>query len=202
MHFQNNHNTTTIPGRLNRSICFKFESLLFCILLVFFEFVKMFLNVKVLGALVVVFLVGDAIGSESVNPTLNDPCVKKCHVTFDYRPFCGSDNYTYPTPSYLSCFKSCNISITKAYDGPCKQKLENVTDVPAVVAAKASESDKHDSLEEHPCVKKCPKTQDLRPFCGSDNHTYGNKSYLGCFKKCNISVTMAYDGPCKGTPKQ
>ncbi|XP_065216591.1 serine protease inhibitor dipetalogastin-like [Planococcus citri] len=179
----------------------------------------MFLNVKVLGAMAVVFLVGDAIGSESGNPVFDNPCMKVCPTTKEYIPFCGSDNYTYGTSSILNCFKKCNVSVTKAYDGPCEQELENVEeneneeddeeniegyneDVTTAGADKASESDRRSPLEEHPCVKMCSKMKDVRPFCGSDNYTYVNRSYLGCFKKCNIPVTMAYDGPCKRIPIQ
>ncbi|XP_065210635.1 serine protease inhibitor dipetalogastin-like [Planococcus citri] len=138
-----------------------------------------FNSIKVLALAMMAFSVHIASCTES-NPIYNNECVKKCVVTSDYTPFCGSDNQTYPTNDILGCFQDCRIQITKAYDGECK--------------AKASQKN---PIFDDPCVKKCQITADYTPFCGSDNQDYPTKGYLTCFTNCKKPITMAHEGKCQ-----
>lgn len=138
-----------------------------------------FNNMKVLALAMMAFSIDIASCTES-NPIYNNECVKKCAVTADYTPFCGSDNQTYPTKDILGCFDGCKIQITKAYDGECK--------------AKASQKN---PIFDDPCVKKCQITADYTPFCGSDNQDYPTKGYLTCFTNCKKPITMAHEGKCQ-----
>lgn len=143
----------------------------------------MFCNVKVYAFVLVSVLAGASCAptdSVTANPIYDNPCVKTCRVTHDYRLSCGSDNHHYTTPSFYKCFASCGIKIEKAYDGPCK---------PSNPSSSVKDSET--------CMSRCPVTQDYRPFCGSDNETYSTTGMLTCFQTCGINVTEVYRGKCK-----
>ncbi|XP_065210623.1 uncharacterized protein LOC135838790 [Planococcus citri] len=54
----------------------------------------------------------------------------------------------------------------------------------------------HHPTSNESCLKNCPVTADYTPFCGSDNQTHVTHGLLTCYQRCNIPITVAYEGRC------
>ncbi|XP_076678047.1 uncharacterized protein LOC143374078 [Andrena cerasifolii] len=48
-----------------------------------------------------------------------DACVKRCPVTLEYNPVCGTDNQAYDNPGLLNCAATCGKDVKLSYPGIC-----------------------------------------------------------------------------------
>ena len=48
-----------------------------------------------------------------------DACIKRCPVTFEYNPVCGTDNQAYDNPGLLNCAATCGKDVRISYPGIC-----------------------------------------------------------------------------------
>ncbi|XP_011497428.1 PREDICTED: serine protease inhibitor dipetalogastin-like isoform X2 [Ceratosolen solmsi marchali] len=108
--------------------------------------------------------------------------INKCNCMYndEYDPICGTDGYTYPNLSAMSCVTECNNpSLQVVHYGSCNdnQKPHNYGAVRC----------------------NCVSSSEIyRPICANNGITYDNLSLFSCAQKClNRSLKILYENPCR-----
>ncbi|XP_026319218.1 ovoinhibitor-like [Hyposmocoma kahamanoa] len=112
-------------------------------------------------------------------------CIKKCPVTTEHNPVCGSNGVTYENPGHFMCAHFCDIKVHFVSNGECAEST-TVTSTTQII----------DPEETARCVQNCPVTSEYNPKCGSNGVTYANPGRLECAAFCGVKVTEAYSGMC------
>ncbi|XP_044259055.1 agrin-like [Tribolium madens] len=120
-------------------------------------------------------------------------CVKRCPSLSTYDPVCGTDNMNYDHESKLYCAKKCGRMVDKLHDGICTPP---VTSTMTTTSATQSFGTLNSS-----CFKRCPKTTEYNPVCGTNNVTYDNPSRFKCAQMCGINAEIRNNGPCSSKPQ-
>ncbi|KAJ3666067.1 hypothetical protein Zmor_001522 [Zophobas morio] len=47
-------------------------------------------------------------------------CIRRCPVTPQYNPICGTNRITYNNESHLRCAQQCGLSVQRAFGGSCQ----------------------------------------------------------------------------------
>lgn len=116
-------------------------------------------------------------------------CQQSCPVKVDYVPVCGTDGRTYRNADSLQCARKCGINVNVKKFKAC-ESTANANN------CNANGGGYRPPITVEECMRSCPKSEDNKPVCGTNDITYKNIDQLLCAKRCGTDVCVKKQSVC------